>query len=205
LDTLQNKLKRSRFVLHEVTLAAIWDSNPIANAEVFKSVIRNAQGEQALENFINSVKKHWEEYLLDIVNYKGKVNLLRGWDLLFEKLAEHLGSLSTMKMSPYYTEFKATANEWDDNLNRIRCVLEVLVEVQRRWIYLDGIFSGSQDIRRQLPVESSQFDKTAKSSSPPCRSQSKAPTLLWLNSRPPTSFSKSSSAFLVNLQPFNVP
>ena len=72
-SNLQNKLKKTRFLLSDVTLNAVWEADPVANAEIFKSVIRNAQGEQALENFIIGVKKHWEEYLLDTVSFKGNV------------------------------------------------------------------------------------------------------------------------------------
>jgi dynein heavy chain 1 len=33
----------------------------------------------------------------------------------------------------------------------------VWIDVQRRWVYLEGIFSGSSDINALLPTESSRF------------------------------------------------
>jgi dynein heavy chain 1, cytosolic len=36
-------------------------------------------------------------------------------------------------------------------------VLDVWIDVQRQWVYLEGIFSGSADIKHLLPVESSRF------------------------------------------------
>jgi dynein heavy chain 1 len=148
--------------LSELTLGSIWEADPIANDKPFKNVIRVAEGELALETFVGGIKKYWEDYLLDITNYHNKVNLVRGWDVLFEKLGEHLGSLQSMKLSPFYREFEATANDWDEKLNRVRQVLDVLVDVQRRWVYLEGIFGSSADIRQQLPVESSLFEKTSR-------------------------------------------
>ncbi|GIX77256.1 dynein heavy chain, cytoplasmic [Caerostris extrusa] len=42
-------------------------------------------------------------------------------------------------------------------LNRINALFDVWIDVQRRWVYLEGIFSGSADIQTLLPVETSRF------------------------------------------------
>ena len=36
-------------------------------------------------------------------------------------------------------------------------LLDVWIDVQRQWVYLEGIFSGSADIKHLLPVESARF------------------------------------------------
>ena len=46
---------------------------------------------------------------------------------------------------------------WEDRLNRINAVFDVWIDVQRQWVYLDGIFAGSADIKVLLPVESQRF------------------------------------------------
>lgn len=38
-------------------------------------------------------------------------------------------------------------------------VVETVLQVQRHWIYLENIFVGAEDIRKQLPRESSSFDE----------------------------------------------
>ena len=62
-----------------------------------------------------------------------------------------------MKISPYYKVFEEEASSWEDKLNRIRETFDVWIDVQRRWVYLEGIFSGSSDINALLPTESSRF------------------------------------------------
>lgn len=37
-----------------------------------------------------------------MVNYQNKCRLIRGWDDLFNKVKEHINSVSAMKLSPYY-------------------------------------------------------------------------------------------------------
>jgi len=116
-----------------------------------------AQGELALEEFIKQVREFWQTFELDLVPYQNKCRLIRGWDDLFNKLAEHSSSLTAMKSSPYYKVFEEEASSWDEKLNRIRDIFDVWIDVQRRWVYLEGIFSGSSDINALLPTESSRF------------------------------------------------
>lgn len=42
-----------------------------------------------------------------------------------------------MKMSPFFKVFEEEAAAWDDKLNRIRALLDVWIDVQRRWVYLE--------------------------------------------------------------------
>lgn len=143
--------------LNELTLGAIWDADLGKNENAFKEIILAAQGELALEEFLKGVREEWALKELDLVNYQRKCKLIRGWDDLFSKLAEHLNSVSAMKMSPFYKVFEEEASSWDDKLNRIRSLLDVWIDVQRRWVYLEGIFSGSGDINQLLPQESQRF------------------------------------------------
>ncbi|VEN57747.1 unnamed protein product [Callosobruchus maculatus] len=62
-----------------------------------------------------------------------------------------------MKLSPYYKVFEEEALTWEEKLNRINALFDVWIDVQRRWVYLEGIFSGSADIKTLLPVETSRF------------------------------------------------
>ena len=54
-------------------------------------------------------------------------------------------------------QFEEDALAWEDKLNRINALFDVWIDVQRRWVYLEGIFTGSADIKHLLPVETSRF------------------------------------------------
>lgn len=95
--------------------------------------------------------------MLELINYQNKCRLIRGWDELFTKCSENLNSLTAMKLSPYYKVFEEDAASWEDKLNRIHVLFDVWIDVQRQWVYLEGIFSGSADIKHLLPVETSRF------------------------------------------------
>lgn len=90
------------WVVSELTLGQIWDVDLQKNEAVVKDVLLVAQGEMALEEFLKQIREVWNTYELDLVNYQNKCRLIRGWDDLFNKVKEHINSVSAMKLSPYY-------------------------------------------------------------------------------------------------------
>ncbi|TYZ65491.1 hypothetical protein PybrP1_001542, partial [[Pythium] brassicae (nom. inval.)] len=143
----------------ELTLRSFWDAVglSLAGDSELKQLIRTAQGELALDEFLRQVTDFWANYQLDLVNYQNRCRLIRGWDEMFAKLEEHLNSLSSMKQSPYYRVFAEQAASWEEKLTKIRGILDFWIDVQRRWVYLEGIFFGSADIKVQLPKEFARF------------------------------------------------
>lgn len=148
---------RVSWVLSELTLGQVWDVDLTKNEGIIKDVIITAQGEMALEEFLKQVRESWQNYQLDLINYQNKCKIIRGWDDLFNKVKEHINSVAAMKLSPYYRVFEEDALTWEEKLNRINALFDVWIDVQRRWVYLEGIFSGSDDIKALLPVETSRF------------------------------------------------
>ncbi|CAG9813267.1 unnamed protein product [Phaedon cochleariae] len=151
------KQLRVNWVLSDLTLGQVWDVNLQKNESIVKDIILVAQGEMALEEFLKQVRESWQTYELDLINYQNKCKIIRGWDDLFNKVKEHINSVAAMKLSPYYKVFEEEALTWEEKLNRINALFDVWIDVQRRWVYLEGIFSGSADIKTLLPVETSRF------------------------------------------------
>ncbi|EIW66046.1 hypothetical protein TREMEDRAFT_35527 [Tremella mesenterica DSM 1558] len=140
-----------------MTLGQVYDLDLRKNEQLIKEVVMQAQGEMALEEFLKQVRETWTSYALDLINYQNKCRLIRGWDDLFNKCGEHLNSLNAMKLSPYYRVFEEEAASWEEKLNRVHVLFDVWIDVQRQWVYLEGIFTGSADIKHLLPVESARF------------------------------------------------
>ncbi|KAJ1930559.1 dynein heavy chain [Tieghemiomyces parasiticus] len=146
-----------RPTLSTLTLGYLWDLDLRRHEAAVREVVTAAQGEMALEEFLKGVRETWATYTLDLVNYQNRCRLIRGWDDLFAKAGEHQAALSAMKASPYYKAFADEATGWEEKLNRVSALFDVWIDVQRQWVYLEGIFSGSADIKHLLPVESARF------------------------------------------------
>ena len=62
-----------------------------------------------------------------------------------------------MRLSGHFEAFEGDAKVWIDRLAMLQACAEVWVNVQRRWVYLEGIFLGASDIAQQLPAEHAKF------------------------------------------------
>lgn len=114
----------------------------------------------ALEQFLAQVRDRWMKQELQLVLFQNRVRLIRGWDDLFDSLDDHISGLALMKSSPYYKavrEFQEEGKLWETRLTQLRAAFDVWIDVQRRWVYLEGILFGSSDIKAQLPSEWSRF------------------------------------------------
>ena len=60
-------------------------------------------------------------------------------------------------MSPYYKTFEPEIVQWDDKLQKTRIILDIWIDVQKKWVYLEGIFFGSSDIKEMLSNEYTRF------------------------------------------------
>lgn len=147
-----------RYSPSAMTLGDVWDLNLVATEVIIRDIITQAQGEMALEEFIKQVRETWSNYELELVPYQQRLRLIRGWDDLFAKCGENLNSLQAMKHSPYYKQFEEEASAWEDRLNRIHILFDVWIDVQRQWVYLEGVFTGNADIKHLLPTESNRFN-----------------------------------------------
>lgn len=78
---------------------------------------------------------------------QGKYWKLKSVDQVNDQLEAHQLSLSAMKNSPFYLTFAKEVNHWVRTLNDVSETLEMQMQVQRQWSYLESIFMDSVDIR----------------------------------------------------------
>ncbi len=146
--------------ISQLTVGLLWAKGITKRRKEIAEILTVAQGEMALEQFLGQVRDRWMRQELELVLYQSRVRLIKGWDNLFTVLDDHLGGLVLMKSSPYYRavrEFQEEGKMWEERLTKLRGAFDSWVEVQRRWVYLEGIFFGSADIKAQLPAEWSRF------------------------------------------------
>eukprot|EP00934_Nitzschia_sp_Nitz4_P009291 Nitzschia sp. Nitz4//scaffold6_size259037//29898//42524//NITZ4_001045-RA/size259037-augustus-gene-0.315-mRNA-1//-1//CDS//3329556806//9281//frame0 len=144
----------------ELTIGVLWDKGVLTRKKEINEILTVAQGEMALEVFLGQIRDRWMKQELELVLFQNRVRLIRGWDDLFATLDDHIGGLALMKSSPYYRsvrEFQEEGKLWEERLTKLRAAFDSWIDVQRRWVYLEGILFGSSDIKAQLPAEWSRF------------------------------------------------
>lgn len=94
---------------------------------------------------------------VELVKYQTKCKLIKGWDELFEIVDDHTNNIASMKMSPYFKVFEKDIEPWSKTLEQIRVIFDSWIDVQRKYVYLEGIFFGSADIKSMLTQEFNKF------------------------------------------------
>jgi dynein heavy chain 1 len=142
---------------NDVTFGMLWKADLNRNETTFRDIMSIATGEAVLERMLQVIKDRWIPKDFELVRYQGKCNLIRGWDEMFEELDEDLNNLSSMKLSQYYKTFEEEIAQWDDKLQKLKIILDVWIEVQKKWVYLESIFLGSSEIKEMLINEYTRF------------------------------------------------
>nr|XP_022345562.1 dynein heavy chain 2, axonemal-like isoform X2 [Crassostrea virginica] len=142
----------------EFTLEKIIEFGFDQYAETIGDISGAATKELAIEQGLEAIAKTWESTELDITSYKDRGHFkVRSTDDVFTALEDNQVQLSTMKASRFVKAFEQEVDKWERTLSHILEVVEMLLTVQRQWMYLENIFLG-EDIRKQLPRESADFD-----------------------------------------------
>ncbi|XP_053341025.1 dynein axonemal heavy chain 2 [Clarias gariepinus] len=158
-DQIKHEVQRSfdqdssEFTLEEIVALGLDE-----HAERICEISGAASKELSIEQSLEGITKTWEEISLDITPYKDKGHQrLRGTEEVFQALEDNQVTLSTMKASRFVRAFEKEVDRWERCLSLILEVIEMILTVQRQWMYLENIFLG-EDIRKQLPRESAEFD-----------------------------------------------
>eukprot|EP01038_Epipyxis_sp_PR26KG_P004455 gene4455-6300_t len=141
-----------------VTIGIMWDSNLINHKKTIYEVLAIAQGEMALEVFLRELRESWVLQELQVVLRDG-VKIIVGWENLFTPVDDHLSQLTSLKQSPFFKnvpEFQEDTINWENRLSTLRVIFDGWLEVQRKWLYLKGIFK-NKDIQDQLPQQNQKF------------------------------------------------
>ncbi|KAG5320172.1 DYH10 protein, partial [Pseudoatta argentina] len=129
--------------------------------DIAQDVVMYAVKELAIERGIKELTDIWKSMEFNMVkHYKGVEErgfILGPLDELNLVLEDNMLTIHSMAASQFIGPFLNAVQKWERTMHTISEVLEVWVDFQRKWLYLEGIFVGG-DIRFQLPDETKRFD-----------------------------------------------
>eukprot|EP00924_Labyrinthula_sp_SR-Ha-C_P016869 maker-scaffold_6-snap-gene-17.26-mRNA-1 protein AED:0.02 eAED:0.02 QI:0/0/0/1/0.75/0.6/5/0/4681 len=144
------------------TLAAVFSLGLHLHAEFISDLSGNATRELAVEKSLQEIEETWSKTKLDMTQYKGHYHKVRSTEEIFLLLEDNQISISTMKASKFFSSFKDLILKWESILRTMSDNLDLFLQVQRQWMYLESIFVGGEDIKKQLPAEASMFESVNK-------------------------------------------
>eukprot|EP00899_Mesostigma_viride_P018540 jgi/Mesvir1/26688/Mv20468-RA.1 len=148
------------------TLAALFAMELQNFAGAIGDIVSASIKELTIENEIKKMADTWKDMRFDLYRYnkngEDRGHILRSIDEITLLLEDMALNLQSMMASRYVKAFLDEVRKWEGKLSLIAEVTEVWMLVQRKWMYLESIFVGSDDIRLQLPEEAKRFDRIDK-------------------------------------------
>ncbi|KAI5541278.1 dynein heavy chain family protein family [Trichomonas vaginalis G3] len=147
--------------IEKITLQEIYDFDLEKNQEFIAEITRNAQGEFSLHQYLEKLNTSWNTLEFEFSNYNENIQIIKSWDVIMSTISDHLNFLGTMQTSPFFNVFREQATSWTTKLNQLQVSLDDWLDVQRRFIYLEGVFNSS-DIRQILAKATTSFKRNEK-------------------------------------------
>lgn len=116
-----------------------------------QAILDEANGELVVEKILQKIKEFWAQETFQFVSYKNQIDLIKGWDQLLTQTEDDNQQLNSLKLSQHFKLFEEEIKQWLERLQGAQNVLDLWMEVQKKWVYLQNIFSSSGDIQFQLP------------------------------------------------------
>lgn len=125
--------------------------------EVIAKVAEVAGKEYSIEQALDKMESEWKPVMLEVMPYKETGTfIMKVSDDCSQLLDDHIVMAQSMSFSPYKKPFEERITTWESKLVMTQDVMDEWLQCQRQWLYLEPIFS-SEDINRQLPVESKRY------------------------------------------------
>ncbi|VDD87207.1 unnamed protein product [Enterobius vermicularis] len=141
------------------------------NAETLKNISSRARSETTIREAIQELELWAAQAEFSMTDYKctdGRtLKIIKDWKdainsvaiclrlLLFSSpivVKDNRALLQSLKSSSYYAQFSEKTSVWETRLMNVEQYVEQMNEIQRKWVYLEPIFS-----RDSVPSETSRF------------------------------------------------
>ncbi|XP_050294546.1 dynein beta chain, ciliary-like [Anthonomus grandis grandis] len=169
-----------KFVMDDdTTLSDLLALNLHEYEEDVKNIVDKSVKEMAMEKVLKELNATWSvlEFGSELHD-RTKLKLLTIAEEVVETLEENQVALQNMMTSKFIDFFLGEVSDWQKKLGNADQVIQVFFEVQRKWMYLESIFIGSEDIRSQLPEDSRRFDKIDRDFKEVLRDMSQTPNIV---------------------------
>ncbi|XP_052807484.1 dynein axonemal heavy chain 5-like isoform X7 [Mya arenaria] len=146
-------------------LCHLLDIGLIKHKTAIEEICLGASRELELEIKMRMTEEEWTEQVLAFEPYKrrGPIYLDKvSTERLLEQLEDAQALLANMLTSRYIGPLRDEAASWAEKLKEVAEVLELWLEVQDLWQYLEAVFS-NQVAAKELPQEAKRFARIDKS------------------------------------------
>ena len=163
---LKAKVQKDFTVNEDLLLRDVYNLNLNKYQEDVEEITDQARQEAKMEKTLVKLEETWKDITFEFSQHKNTdIKLIRISEENFEMLEENQVAVTSMFSSRYLATFEDRCVYWQKSLAAIAEVVQLLAEVQRSWSFLENLFIGSEEVKKELPKESEKFvgiDKEVK-------------------------------------------
>jgi len=125
-----------------------------------EEITDQALKEEKMEQTLAQLDETWSaiEFLQAPYKEGATVNVLKINDDDFDLLEQDQLTVQGMMASRFLATFEEEVTSWQKALAMVAEVIQQLSEVQRTWSYLEPLFIGSDEVRKELPEDAERFE-----------------------------------------------
>lgn len=129
-----------------------------------EEICDQALKEEKMEDTLRKLDETWKavQWLSESYKEGSSVKLLKLGEEDFESLEADQLAVQGMMASRYLATFEAEVTGWQKGLSMVAEVVLLLSDIQRKWSYLEPLFIGSEEVRRELPEDAARFEAIDK-------------------------------------------
>ena len=165
-EGLKKTLGQDFSINENFKLQKFFDMELFKFSEPVEDIVDQARNEAKMEKTLKKIKEIWDVIVFEKSQHKNtEIYLLRVSEENFELLEEAQVQVQNMFASRYLQHFEKEVLEWQKALSSISDNTQLLSEVERSWSFLENLFIGSEEVKKELPTESEKFieiDKEVK-------------------------------------------
>ena len=106
---------------------------------------------------LRALETTWSAVIFTMNFYKDTdVPLLKLADDVVEQLESDQMAVQSI-VGSRYGHFKKEAGDWQRALGLVSDITTLLADLQRTWSYLEPLFIGSEEVKRELPDDAKRF------------------------------------------------
>ena len=155
---VKDTLKQDFNVDDKLELKLLWLLRLFDYKDTIEESCEIAKNEAKMDKEINAIMEFWKVVEFELVPMKNTdVSTLKMLDDHFEMLENHQLSINTMLLSKFVAFFEKLFEQWKQDLGSVYDVIQLLIEVQKTWSFLENLFIHSEEVKKELPEISKQF------------------------------------------------
>ena len=146
-----------------MTLRDVMKLDLLKDKDKVATMVNDARQESDVKSKLDTIKQVLDEMKFQLAPHK-RGNEDKGYKFKdvseeMEKIKDNIQELQNLGANKHAKAFKLEIDDLEQEMNNMMEIIEIWVEVQKKWIYLEAIFVGSEDIRQKLVKQTQEFDE----------------------------------------------